>query len=438
MTTPLVRPRFLKWSVVAFVLLLPLVCLEAWDYMQTRRLAASIAKMRERHEPVITQDLQPFVILHGESADAARYYRAAATLVGVEWDEEQRSRLRARVTDAMWSDTWPDDLVADLRARVGREQEALGLMDRAAPLAFEGFGSGFFARFGLGDMMTLMRVAPLRTRLQALDGRGNAASNSLFAELRLQRVLDFSQGGINGLSVSGVADTLRLIVNRSHPAAEALSKIASGLREMDRDDRIKTHLLRSRASIMDTGNYQGFELLNAGRVQSMAGSAALMRPWMMARLNERVDTLSALIDNAARPWPERMNPPRSAYVSDSPTWGSSRLIDANVMAGVATDLALIRCARVVVAVEQYRLAHRDALPSRVDDVAPSYLDAVPIDPFSGKPLRFVVEERGYVVYSFGRNLRDDGGQLPSRSAFTRPTPGAPTPANDLGIRIAHR
>jgi hypothetical protein len=89
-------------------------------------------------------------------------------------------------------------------------------------------------------------------------------------------------------------------------------------------------------------------------------------------------------------------------------------------------------------VEQYRLAHGGVLPARVEDVVPAQLDALPIDPFSGKPLRFVAEERGYVMYSFGRNLRDDSGQLPTRSTFAWPTPGAPTPANDLGIRITHR
>ena len=438
MTSPLVRPRFLKGSVVAFVLLLPFVVLEGWDYMETRRLATSIAKIRERHEPVITQDMQPFVIPHGESADASRYYRAAATLVGLEWDEEQRTKLRARVTDAMWSDIWPEELMADLRARVGHEGEALGLMDRAAPLRFEGFGSGFYPRFGFGDITTLMRVAPLRTRLQALDGNGNAAASSLVAELRLQRVMDFGPGpGYIGYDLSGLVDTLRLVVNHSHPDGEALSRIASSLREMDRDDRLKWYLLRSRASLLDRGNNDGIEFLNAGRVQSLAGSAALMRPLMMARLIERIETLNALIDNAAKPWPERMEPPRSAYVSDTPRSGSSRLMDANVMAGLATNLALIRSARVVVAVEQFRLAHGGAWPAQIDEVVP-HLDAIPIDPFSGKPMRFVAEERGYVVYSFGRNLRDDGGQLPVRSAFPRPTPGAPTPANDLGIRITQR
>jgi hypothetical protein len=409
------------------------------DYVETRRLATSIAKIRERHEPLLTLDIQPFVILHGESADAARYYRAASALVGLEWDEEQRTKLRVRMADAVSTDVWADQLLIDLRARVGREDEALRLMDRAAPLAFEGFGSGFFARFGGGDMMTLIRVAPLRTRLQALDGNGNAAADSLFAEIRLQRVLEYSPGPwFIGMFTSDLADSLKLIVNRSHPDERALSKIATALRELDRDDRLKTYLLRSRASILDTGTYQGIELLNAGRVQSLAGSATLMRPWMMARLNERIDTLNALIAAAARPWPERMDPPPSAYVSQTQRFGSSRGSDAPTMALLATGLTWVRCARLVVAVEQYRLAHGQSLPSRAGDVVPAYLDALPIDPFSGKPLRFVPEARGYVVYSFGRNLRDDGGQLPAKPTGPQPAAGVPAPVNDLGIRITHQ
>jgi hypothetical protein len=237
---------------------------------------------------------------------------------------------------------------------------------------------------------------------------------------------------------SDLADSLKLIVNRSHPDERALSKIATALRELDRDDRLKTYLRRSRASILDTGTYQGIELLNAGRVRSLAGSATLMRPWMMARLNDRIDTLNALIDAAARPWPERMDPPPSAYVSQTQRFGSSRGGDANTMALLASGLMWVRCARLVVAVEQYRLAHGQTLPSRAGDVVPAYLDALPIDPFSGKPLRFVPEARGYVVYSFGRNRRDDGGQLPARPAFQWALPDAPPPAGDLGIRIAHR
>ena len=39
-----------------------------------------------------------------------------------------------------------------------------------------------------------------------------------------------------------------------------------------------------------------------------------------------------------------------------------------------------------------------------------YLKAVPLDPFDGKPLRYKKLSPGYVVYSIGEDLSDDGGQ----------------------------
>ncbi len=438
--SPRVRPQFIKWSVVAFVLLLPFVAHAAFDYAETQRLAASIAKIRARHEPLTSQEIQPAVILTGAAADAARYYRGAAAVVGPEWDEEQRTGLRARTADALWSGTWPDALVADLRNRVSRDEDVYRFLDRATPLAFEGFGAGSNPSVRAGEMQTLAGVAPLRTLLLALDGDGNGAAASFYAELRLQRTLEGARSPGNGpaFTTAGLANTVSLIVSRSHPGEAMLSKLATRLREMDRDDVLKMYLLRARASIFDTGTYQGVELLNAGRVQSMAGSAALMRPWMMARLNERVDTLNALITVADGPWPGRMDPPPSAYISNSPRWGSSRLSDTWRMTGLGGELATIRWARIVVAVERYRIAHGQALPPRLDDLVPSFLEAVPIDPFSAKLLRFLTEEDGYVVYSLGLNRRDDGGRLATKDMVRQRFVDSAPPAADLGIRITHR
>ena len=438
--TSLVRPRFLTWSAVVFMLLLPLVAHAAWDYAETRRLDTSIEKIRGRHEPLTSQEIQHPVALTGEGADAARYYRGAASVVGPEWDEEQRTRLRARINDALWSETWPDTLVADLRSRVARDEDVYRLLARATPLAFEGFGLGTNYSVRSGEMLQLARVAPLRTRLRALDGDGNGAAASLYSELRLQRTLEgaLSPGPVSAFTAAGLGDSIRLIVNRSQPDEAALSQIASRLREMDRDDRLTMYLLRARASIFDSATYYGPELLNMNRIQSLAGSAAIMRPWMMKMLNERVETFGALIDGAVRPWPERMDPPRSAYFSDAPKWGSSRLSDVWALSGVAGDMAMVRCARVVVALERYRLAHGQSLPSRLEDLLPSYLDVIPIDPFSGKPLRFVAEPPGYVVYSVGLNRRDDGGRLATKDMLRQRFVDSAPPAADLGIRIAHR
>jgi hypothetical protein len=69
-----------------------------------------------------------------------------------------------------------------------------------------------------------------------------------------------------------------------------------------------------------------------------------------------------------------------------------------------------------VAVERWRLA-KGALPDALGDLVPAHLDAIPTDPFDGKPFRYKRLAKGYVVYSVGENETDDGG--------VEPTPGAP-------------
>ena len=73
-------------------------------------------------------------------------------------------------------------------------------------------------------------------------------------------------------------------------------------------------------------------------------------------------------------------------------------------------VAKIRAARTALAIQRYRLAHNNALPSRLDDLVPAFLDAVPTDPFGGKPLRYQQRPAGFVVYSVGRDGVDNGGK----------------------------
>jgi len=90
--------------------------------------------------------------------------------------------------------------------------------------------------------------------------------------------------------------------------------------------------------------------------------------------------------------------------------------------------AELRCARVALAVERYRLAH-GGWPESLEALLPEYLDAVPPDPFDGRPLRYRATEERAVVYSVGENLGDDGGLLDP------PAKGQRNP--DQGFRLLH-
>ena len=54
-------------------------------------------------------------------------------------------------------------------------------------------------------------------------------------------------------------------------------------------------------------------------------------------------------------------------------------------------------------------------PERLAELVPGYISAVPVDPFDGKPLKMLPEGDGVVLYSVGRDCKDDGG-LDSRWA----------------------
>lgn len=76
----------------------------------------------------------------------------------------------------------------------------------------------------------------------------------------------------------------------------------------------------------------------------------------------------------------------------------------------ARHMAQQRATVVVLAIERYR-REQEQLPASLDDLVPQYLDAVPADPFDGKPVRFIKDGTGYTVYSVGTDLNDDSGAI---------------------------
>jgi hypothetical protein len=75
----------------------------------------------------------------------------------------------------------------------------------------------------------------------------------------------------------------------------------------------------------------------------------------------------------------------------------------------AEHVTLLRVAQTALAIERYRLAHNSALPSSLDELLPTYLKSVPVDPCDGQPLRYKKLDKGFVVYGVGSDGSDDGG-----------------------------
>jgi hypothetical protein len=80
--------------------------------------------------------------------------------------------------------------------------------------------------------------------------------------------------------------------------------------------------------------------------------------------------------------------------------------------------APIRLARMALALERFRLT-RGRLPEDLRELTPQFLEAIPLDPFGGTPLRYRRLAKGYVIYSVGPDGRDDNGrEEPERKKST--------------------
>ena len=95
----------------------------------------------------------------------------------------------------------------------------------------------------------------------------------------------------------------------------------------------------------------------------------------------------------------------------------------------ASCLANVRLALTAVALEQFRAAHDNRYPTTLSELAPDYLNTTLMDPFDGQPLRYRKQGAGYVLYSIGPDLKDDGGKRMDGKngdiVFTVVTPPAP-------------
>jgi len=412
----LIRPWFLGASTVIFMLLIPVLIYSIWDYKELRHLDAALALIDRAGEPT---SAAPRMDLAGAPADADRYYRAAAVLSSGRATKQLPNDAVLALQHAKRDDVWPPELVAALRSWVDSQNEAVQLGDRAAALPFVGFAPGSSYPYLVADLVNLLRAFGYRAIVRAVFGDADGAADSLYAEIRMNRPLDGSFG-----AARMAADLLIVFAHVRLPIA-ALARLASALAELDRDDALKRELVKMRAYFIDA--------------QRHARDDALMRPWRTHVMNRTLASYADMIRVSGEPWPSRMDAiVDTEYAPPFSSRDRVRAFMRSVIEAEAERLALVRAARIVVAVELYEREHAERLPPSVGDLVPAYLPAAPIDPFSGRPLRLVGDRRAYTVYSVGRNRRDDGGRDIGQSfggdtAWPRQSAGT-----DVGIRINPR
>lgn len=104
----------------------------------------------------------------------------------------------------------------------------------------------------------------------------------------------------------------------------------------------------------------------------------------------------------------------------------ARLLPAVDKSALAEDRARVRgdLVQLGFALAAYRVGFGE-YPATLDALVPKYCSEVPPDRFSGKPLHYVRQADGFLLYSVGKNAKDDGG----RGGNFQP------PGDDIVLRI---
>jgi hypothetical protein len=144
------------------------------------------------------------------------------------------------------------------------------------------------------------------------------------------------------------------------------------------------------------------------------------RPAVIAEVNTRIDPYFRDILSFDRPlsqWPDqRLDPAR---VVDGTLY--SRVLEVLMPPAKATaetqaraELAP-RAAECLIALKLWKSRSKELPPDLETVVKAAGLPRVPIDPYSGQPLRMAIIDGEPVIYSIGKDGRDDGGRIDSNA-----------------------
>jgi hypothetical protein len=155
--------------------------------------------------------------------------------------------------------------------------------------------------------------------------------------------------------------------------------------------------------------YSGLGLMRRDQGEYLEIMASRLKVWELPE-SQRL--------SAAKAMDEEVKRIPSTHVGTRMLVGPLALIDEVQL----RSMAQLRAARTGLAIERYRLK-AGSLPPNLDALVPEYMAAVPLDPFTGQAIKYKPLAKGYVVYSVGNDLSDDGGR--ERTARKHGEPPAP-------------
>jgi len=394
-----------------------------------KELQAELDKIKAAGEPTSLQEIIPPEVPDEENA-AVVYQQAFEELSLSERDKDALWNLLSSMAQPPRSETPSMEAVEQI---VAKNVGAIALLEKAAqrpkcrfPVDWE--AGAELTSPHLSRMRSCARLLAAKAVVEARRGEVVEALHTVEVGLAMcealrQEPLMLSQV-VRYAIVSMLVDSLRAVVEEDTPPTDACGELFAYLRGMEFMDSLVDAFLTARAmgiwifdharddpqyveDIMDIGD--------TGLADVIAGPAGetilnideatylqLMSEYIVAARNAYQDTPARIGEADVALW-ERVRPACILTVSLVPVYARST-------AQRDRAIARVGLAQVVLALKAYKNEKGEYAQSLAQLPEVIEWGELPEDPFSGQDFIYRREGQGFLVYSIGADLEDDGGK----------------------------
>lgn len=272
----------------------------------------------------------------------------------------------------------------------------------------------------------------LATLVAVDDGRTSDALDSMETTLLLPESLAADPLLIAHLVrlriYHSMLDDLERLLSHGPPSADVLRRMARLVDRLSMADAERRSFIAERAMILEVIENPSTPQLEGGELTlaDVKMAATLFRlgefafGYLAAERRLSLRTFDRLLRLADAPLTDRLLESKTIFADFRneaagfpPKVLCGLLIPALERASIKFGTLEARrgAARAALALEEFRAQRQGSLPSDLPALVPTFLAAIPIDPFSGKAMAFRTRERGFVVYSVGEDGQDDEGKV---------------------------
>ena len=331
------------------------------------------------------------------------------------------------------SETGADAYIAQAKLHLDANAAALGLLHEVASLEGAQFelnaAAGMYAeRPHLHDLAQASYLVCLQAQIAAAEGDTEAATASLVTAFRIANALNFDP------TLSSQAERISINRNACHSLAEALSFTELTEEQLDRIN-MEIDIEQARTSFrlgvsgdlilldetllqFQTGEFTA-DFSNGMPEQDRAFTYLHLIPfgtsWFNTNRRMNLDFTRLIMEELDKEYSFYLDGAEAlnAHIEQLPTiFVLSKMVlpsFANAGRYHLRDIAYLRAAKSMIAIEQYRLK-TGSLPNALSDISPEQTSILS-DPINGTLLNYHAEsDRGFVIYSVGYNSEDDNAE----------------------------